>query len=259
VLIGVFSLIPTVRGLYVFAAVMFTVKAIVTYALTEETAQGKIRMHETREQSMLHVLSGYRSVLSELFRIPETLYTIGIMLVINISNLITGSFWAIIVTEKLHIPAQNIAIFPFIKSAIILAFFFLVMPRLNKMHFRAPMVVGFLGFAASQVVLITAPDLGYPSLIMSVFLEACSFAAVGPFVDRLTVLAISAKERARILSIVYVGIILFTSPFGWIAGTLSEVDKAWPFVLNIVLFAMGAILAYMAGSRKSITAETVAA
>jgi uncharacterized membrane protein (DUF485 family) len=72
----------------------------------------------------------------------------------------------------------------------------------------------------------------------------------------MTVLTISAKERARIQSILYVGIILLTSPFGWIAGTLSEIDKAWPFVLNIALFAMGAVLAYVAGSRKSPAAET---
>src|SRR5258706_9780908 len=44
VLIGVFSLIPTVRGLYIFAAIMFAVKAVVTYQMTEETEQGKIRM-----------------------------------------------------------------------------------------------------------------------------------------------------------------------------------------------------------------------
>jgi uncharacterized membrane protein YeaQ/YmgE (transglycosylase-associated protein family) len=68
------------------------------------------------------------------------------------------------------------------------------------------------------------------------------------------VLAISARERARIQSILYVGIILLTSPFGWIAGTLSEINKALPFILNIVLFAMGAVLAYVAGSQKSVAA-----
>ena len=31
ILIGVFSLVPTMRGLYAFAAVMFTLKAVVTY------------------------------------------------------------------------------------------------------------------------------------------------------------------------------------------------------------------------------------
>jgi MFS family permease len=255
VLISTFSLVPTMRGLYLFAAFMFTLKAVVTYWATEETAQGKVRLHETRDQSMFHVLREYKGVLHELLRTPQTLYTAGIMLVISIASLIGGSFWAIIVTEKLHIPAENIAFFPFIKSAITLVFFFVVTPRLNKMHFKVPMVVGFLGFIASQVVLITAPELGYPSLILSGFLEACSFAAVGPLVDRMTVLTISAKERARIQSILSVGIILLTSPFGWIAGTLSEINKDLPFILNAALFAVGAALAYVAGSRKSLAAE----
>jgi MFS family permease len=255
VLISVFSLVPTMRGLYVFAAFMFTLKAVVTYWMTEETAQGTVRLHETRDQSMFHVLSGYKGVLYELLHTPQTLYTAGIMLVISISSLISGNFWAIIVTEKLHIAAESIAVFPFIKSAIMLVFFFVVMPRLKKMHFKTPMVIGFLGFITSQVVLITAPELGYPSLICSVLLEACSFAAVSPLVDQMTVLTISASERARIQSILYVGIILLTSPFGWIAGTLSEINKDLPFILNIVLYAVGAALAYVAGPRKSFEAE----
>jgi MFS family permease len=255
VLIGIFSLVPTLRGLYLFAAIMFTLKAVITYRMTEETAQGKIRLHETREQSVFHILGGYKGVLTELLHTPLTLYTAGIMLVISIFRLISGSFWAIIVTEKLHVPAENVAFFSFIRSFTMLAFFFVVMPRLKKVDFRGPMVVGFLGFIISQVVLITTPEQGYPWLILSVFLEACSFAAVGPLADRMAVLAISARERARIQSILYVGIILLTSPFGWIAGTLSEINKALPFILNIVLFAMGAVLAYVAGSQKSLAAE----
>jgi hypothetical protein len=254
-LISAFSLVPTVRGLYGFAAFMFTLKATVTYLMTQETAQGQVRLHETRDQSVFHVLRGYKGVLYELLHTPRTLYTAGIMLVISVSNLISGSFWAIIVTEKLHIPAKNIALFPFIKSAIMLIFFFVVTPRLKKMHFKMPMVIGFLGFVVSQVVLVTTPELGYPSLVLSVFLEACSVAAVNPFVDQMAVLTISAQERARVQSILSVGIILFTSPFGWIAGTLSEVDKALPFVLNIVLFVGGAVLAYVAGSQRYTVEE----
>jgi len=246
-LIGAFSLVPTMRGLYIFAAVMFTVKAIVTYQLTEETQQGKIRIQETRGQSLWTGLSEYQDIFRELLKTPRTLYTAGIMLVISISALISGSFWSILVTEKLHIPAQNLAIFPFVRSAIILAFFFLVMPQINKQHFKLPMVIGFLGFIASQVILVTAPEKYYGYLLLSVFLEACSFAVVSPLVDRMTVLTIQPKERARILSIIFVGVILFSSPFGWIAGTLSGINKDLPFFLNIALFVMGAILAYTAG------------
>lgn len=245
--IAVFSLVPTMRGLYLFAAVMFTLKALMTYWMTEETAQGRVRLHETRHQSIAGVLGEYRGVVRDLLRAPQTLYTAGLMLVLSIAMLISGSFWSIIVTEKLRVPAQNLALFPFVKSAIILGFFFVVMPRLNRMHFKLPLVAGFLGFIASQALLIVAPDQGYGFLVVSVFLEACSFAAVSPLVDKLLVLTVDPHERARIQSILYVGIIMLTSPFGWIAGTLSAHDKNLPFVLNIGLFVLGAILAYRAG------------
>jgi len=255
VLISTFSLVPTMRGLYLFATVMFTLKAVATYLMTEETAQGAIRLEETRNQSLFHVLTEYKGVLRELLRTPQTLYTAGIMLVISVSTLISSNFWGIIVTEKLHIPAEHIAVFSVVKSAIMLVFFFFVMPRFNKLHFRVPMVVGFIGFAASQVVLIATPDRGYFFLTLSVFLEACSMAVVNPLVDQLTALSISAEERARIHSLLYVGIILLTSPFGWAAGLLSEIDRALPFVLNMLLFAVGAALAHVAGSRERATVE----
>ena len=250
VLIKRYSLIRTLRGFYIFAAAMFTLKAVMTYLVTEETAQGRFRMQETRDQSPFSILGGYKEVFHEVLKTPPTLTIAGIMLVLSIYNLISGSFWAIIVTEKLRIPAENIAIFPFIKTAIMLLLFFAVMPKISKLPFKIPMLVGFFNIIASQVVLITAPELGVASLILSVVLEACSLAALNPLVDQMMVLSISARERARIQSILTTGIILLTAPFGWIAGMLSETNKDLPFILNIGLFVLGAVLVYGSGLRK---------
>lgn len=247
ILIGAYSLVPTMRGLYLFAAVMFTVKAVITYLMTHETRQGVVRLHETRHQSVFHVLGEYRGVLSALLRTPQTLYSAAIMLVLSISSVISGTFWGILVTERLHLPAQNLSLFVFTKAAIVLLFFFFVMPRLHRFRINVPITFGFLGFVASQVLLITAPDGSYVFLMLSVILEACCFAAVNPLVDQVVARTVNAQERARILSILYVTIILLTSPFGWIAGLLSEMNKALPFVLNIALFTIGAVLAYQSG------------
>ena len=258
VFIAAYSLVPTMRGLYFFAAIMFTVKAVVTYQMTEETGQGKVRLHETRHQSLLEVFGGYKGVLSALLHSPQTLYTAALMLVLSISSLVSGSFWSIMVTEKLHVPARYLSIFPFVKSAIMLLFFFVVMPRIGKMHFKLPLVVGFTGFILSQVLLVTAPDQGYFILTISVFLEACCFATVNPLMDRMLVLTVEPKERARIQSMLYVGIILLTSPFGWIAGNLSAINKSLPFILNILLFAAGAVLAALAGKASQARAAAEA-
>jgi MFS family permease len=246
-LVAAFSLVPTVRGLYVFAALMFTLKFVLTYKMTEETAQGKIRMRETQGESVLGMLRGYAVAVRALLRTPQTLYVAGVTLVLSIATLIRGSFWSLLLTEKLHIPAQHVAAFPFVRSAVILAFFFVVMPRIAKVHSALPVVIGFGGFLASQLLLIAAPERGYGVLIASVVLEACSFAAVSPLVDQLLALTIDPMDRARIQSILSVGVIVFTAPFGWIAGVLSERSKDLPFILTIALFALGAALAYMAG------------
>lgn len=259
-LIGRFSMVPTVRGLYVFAAVMFTIKAYITYRMTEETAQGKIRMEETRGQSLFSALAEYRGIFQAVLRTPQTLYTAGIMLIISITNTISGSFWSIIVKEKLLIPEENLGMFQFVRSAVILFFFFVVMPRLNKLHFKLPMSIGFLGFVLSQVILISSPQQSYAFLVANVIMDASCFAAVSPLVDKMVVLTVDPKERARIQSILAVGIILITAPFPWIAGNLSEIDRIYPFVLNIVLFAIGAALAYIAGnvSQKTPVVEPAA-
>src|SRR5690606_24093255 len=158
ILIGVFSFVPTMRGLYIFATGMFTLKAVLTYLWTEETVQGKIRLVETKEQSILHVLSEYKGVFRDLLRSPRTLYTVGIMLVMSITVLVSNNFWSIFVTEKLQIATENLAIFPFIKSAIMLIFYFTVMPKISKVHFKLPMLVGFIGYVFSHLVLVTAPS-----------------------------------------------------------------------------------------------------
>ncbi len=258
-LIDAFTLVPTVRGLYFFAAFMFTTKAVVTYLATQETAQGKIRMHETKNQSFASVFAEYVQVLMSILRNSQTLYTAAIMLIFSIYSLISGSFWGVIVTQKMLFPDSSLAFFQFIRASVMILFFFVVMPRIGKLHFKMPMAFGFLLFLSSQVLLVLVPQQNYWLLGLSVFLEACSLATVNPLIDRLTVLTIDAKERARILSILSVGIILFTSPFGWIAGTLSSLNKDLPFVLNMVLFVIGALLAYKAGqSSQKLAQATVA-
>ena len=114
------------------------------------------------------------------------------------------------------------------------------------MNFKKPLLMGFAFLILSQVVLITVPRMNYLWLVLSVFLEACSAGTVNLFTDKLVVISVDAKERARIMAIIGVVIILFTSPFGWITGSLSEINKVLPFILRIILFAIGGLLTYLA-------------
>jgi hypothetical protein len=56
-----------------------------------------------------------------------------------------------------------------------------------------------------------------------------------------------SHERARISAMVYVALVVLTSPFGWIAGQLSAIDRSLPFALNMGLFVIGAGLVWLIG------------
>lgn len=244
-MINTFTLVPTMRVLYLFAFVLMTTKLISLWFFSTETAQGEIRMHETREQSLFSLIGGYGDVLKQILRTPRTVYTLGILLVMSTAGTIGGTFWAIIVTQKIHIPNQYLALYPFARSIIMMVFFFLAMPRIKEMRFRNPMMIGFISLALSQIILITIPEKSYGLLLLSTFLEACSYATVSTQVDRMTVVTVDPQERARIMALLFLIVIVFTTPFGWIAGRLSEINRTLPFVMDIGLYLIGVLLVYL--------------
>jgi MFS family permease len=259
-LVGKFSLVPTVRGLYVFSLIMMTTKFVVMNVFVTETRQGQIRLDETRGQPLFSLLQGYQDVFGQLLRTPRTLVTLGIMLVMSITMMINGTFWAILVTERLHVPNQAIAIFPFVKSAMMLVFFFFVLPRVGSRVFLKPMLIGLGCYIVGQILLVNIP-ISFPltgvivALVVVALLEACAAALVGPFGDSLVAATIDPAERARIQAILYVIVIVLASPFGWIAGQLSAINKILPFLLNIVLFAIGGALVVLAARLATKTSQ----
>lgn len=245
VLIARFQMVPTIRGVYLFTFFMMTIKVILLYIYSTETKQGKVRLNETQGQNLFTMLKQYGGVLKQLINTPITVLTMFVLLVRSITNLVNGTFWGIMVTERLNIPVENVALFPFIRSAVILILFFVLIPKINKIRIEKPLLLGFLLFASSQFLLILTPEQGYAFLIISTVFEAFSLALLNPVMDSLLVINVDAQERARITAMMHVAVISFTAPFGWIAGILSQTNRMLPFVMNIVLLIIGGILAYI--------------
>jgi Na+/melibiose symporter-like transporter len=240
-----FDLVPAVRGLYLFAFFFLTLKFIILLVYSTETRRGKERINETRGQSIFSLLKEYRGVAGQILRTPATMLTLGLLIVIAICNNVSGTFWAILVTQKLGIPAEQISYFPMVRAVIMLFMFFLITPRINRDRFQNPMLVGFFGLVVSQLLLVMMPPQNYGLLILTAILEAGSIALVNPLVDSLVFFTVEAQERARMVAILYVVVFIFTSPFGWIAGTLSAQEKTYPFLLNLVLYTAGLGLTWL--------------
>lgn len=244
VLIGKFTLIPTIRGLYVLSFVLMTSKFLILNALATETHQGLVRMEATKHESLIVILRGLFPVLRQILSTPATLFTVGLMVLVQTFSVINVTFWSILVTEKLRIPAEHLPLYHFARSMTMLFIFFTIMPKLRSTHVRKPLLFAFSGLIITQIILLGTPIKGYWLLLIATITEGCSVPVVNTLIDKLVVITVDPQERARIMAILYACVIVCTSPFGWIAGQLSEVNRSLPFVLNLGLLSLGAWLTY---------------
>src|SRR5262249_24534444 len=158
------------------------------------------------------------------------------------------NFWGVLFTTKLGFTSSEISTYAAIRSIVMTFSFFVLGPRLTNMHhFRLPLWAGFSAFLVSQLLLVVMPPHAIALLAISVMLEAVASALVSPMTESLLALSMESNERARVSAMVYVALIVVISPFGWIAGQLSALNRSFPFALNMVLFAIGIVLVGIIG------------
>lgn len=242
-----FGLVPAMRALLLFGFVVLAFKALLQWHYSRETERGVQRMAETRGQSFASQLGGYGQVLGELLRSRPILSALSLMLVTTIYGTVNSTFWGVHLTTRLGFPESHIAVFPAVQAAVTTLCFFVIGPRLRDMQrFTLPLWLGFGLYLASQGLLVLMPARSLPLVALSVGLAAVAAALVHPMVDALLSRALESHERARLSALVYAVPLLLTTPFGWIAGRLSAIDRVLPFLLNMVLFVLGAALVWLA-------------
>jgi MFS family permease len=251
-----YGLIAAVRGIYIFGFFMLSAKFIVLYVYSHETVRGVQRMEETRHRSMVSLLSEYRSVFNQLIHSKPILAALSLMVITNIYTTISNNFWGVLFTTKLGFSDSQISTYVAIRSIVMTICFFVIGPRLtNLRRFRLPLWVGFAGFLISQLLLVVMPPHAVILLVISVLLEAVASALVSPMTESLLALSMESNERARVSAMVYVTLIILISPFGWIAGQLSALNRSLPFALNTILFAIGIVLVWFIARPGIIHAE----
>jgi MFS family permease len=243
-----FGLIPAVRGLFIFGFIVLTAKFLTLYLFSHETVRGVQRIQENRHRSLVSLLGEYRSVFSQLLHSRPILAALSLMVITNIYTTISNNFWGVLFTGKLGFSSSQISTYVAIRSIVMTVCFFLIGPRLtNLRRFRLPLWTGFAAFLISQLLLVVTPRHAAFLLVVSVVLEAIASALVSPMTESLLALSMESDERARVSAVVYVALIVLISPFGWIAGQLSALDRSLPFALNTGLFAIGIVLVWLIG------------
>jgi MFS family permease len=253
VLVSSLTLIPAVRLLYINAFVIMTAKLVLLYKLSHETQTGLIRRRETAGKPWRELIGGYKGVMKLMLQSRGMVFAIIISVVVEISVMITSTFWQIIASRRIGVPDALLPMLPMVKSVMAIVFMFTMMGRMEQSKMKNPLIIGFFFSALSSVILVVIPGtnaMGYLLLILSLALEAFGASMLNVLRETLVGLQANEGERSRVLALLQSMVMCISIPFGYICGILSEASRTYPFVLNMVILGLGvaAVLWYF---RKS--------
>ena len=242
-----YTVVPTMRVLYGITFVMMTAKFLILFFTAGETAVGKRRMADTRGVSIFSYLMDSPRVLRSMLRDRRVMLTVGVVACFATVQNVYGTFWPLLVTDKLGIATENLSVFSTLKNILMLLCYFFVAPRIRLDRFERPLLWNLGGLMAVHVLmaLLPAGPWAYSFVLGGVVLEALTLSVLSPLTSSLQMVSAEGEERARIMGWFYALCLAVTSPFGVIAGALSEINRVLPMCLNLALLACG--LGFSAG------------
>lgn len=170
------------------------------------------------------------------------LKVLSVCVILHITNLVSTSFFSLYVTQRLGIADRYLAFFPILNAAVMLFFMIVIQHRLDSVKFRIPMWIGLVLYAGCSILLILTPKRNISLIILYVIVAAVANALVVPRKDALLQLNINPEERARINALIMSFTIAFASPFGYLAGWLSSIDRRLPFMFTFTIFIVAIII-----------------
>src|SRR5665647_3230975 len=131
VLVSQFGLVPAVRILYVNAFIIMTAKIVILYRWSTETEIGCLRRDQTRGVSAWRLLAEYRGVLGIIVASKGTIFSLTIAAIVGAVALVNGTFWQVVISQRLLVPDPLLPFFPMIRSLLSVLFFFTLIPWLT--------------------------------------------------------------------------------------------------------------------------------
>lgn len=240
--VNAYSVVPVVRVLYLLFTVSMIIKMLITLKFCRETKQGKIRRAETKGVSVFQMLGEYRQLIPYLLKDKGALKAVAVSVLLYISNMVNTNFFGLYVTQRLGLSENYLAVFPILNAAVMLVFMVGIQHRMSVAKFKVPLWTGLVLYCAAALVLILSPVNSLVPVLVYVFTAAVAAALVNPRKDALLQLSINAQERARLNALIMASTIALSSPFGYLAGRLSSLDRRLPFIFTIALFILAMLV-----------------
>ena len=237
-----FSVVPTLRVVYFFAFAMMLLKNAILYYKTHETSVAIRRKKETGHINVFARLWDSRGLLKTMLQSEKIRLAIGIMACTLVVKNVTDNFWPLFVTDKLLLPDETLSLFNTVRSLSMLLCTLFLIPRMSVRRFKRPLLAAFSIYIVVDVMYLLLPQGAFAFLVLGTFMEAFALSIIIPMSSSIEASVLDDEERARMLSFSAMLCMLFTAPFGMVAGWLSRIDRALPIALNACILLLAIYL-----------------
>lgn len=242
--VDAYGLVPTMRVFYGIACVFMTMKFLVLYKFSTETQNGLRRMEATKNKSIFRLVWECKDVYLSIIRQKRMLLTLGILATYTLVKTLNNDYWALYLRDVLMIQEGNVSLFITLRSLATLVSIFVIMPKVNHLSIRKPLLASLGCFFAAETLLLLNPGgvLCVPMLILSVILEAMAVCVLTPTTNAMLFINAEEDERARIVGMVHATVCLIVTVFPALIGRLAQISICIPFCINLVAFVVIGVL-----------------
>jgi MFS family permease len=237
-LVNRFTLIPAVRIMYLIAFASMTTMFFMRNKFTYETEISIKKRSENTRINFIESLKEYKEVTKEIFTNKALLILFSIYILNNFQMTMGRTYLSIYLVDALKLNKALISIFPAISSIAMLLLLFLVMPRFKEENSNRYMVVGFIASMLASLILVSTPPHNVVWVTISTIMTGIGSMLANPYLEATMANSIADDDRAKILAILTVLILVFVSPSGIVGGWTYTINPRIPFLLIALAFLM---------------------
>lgn len=256
-LVSQFTLIPAVRIMYIIAAISMSIMIIARHFATHETEIGKRKKEENAQMKMVDQLRDYVKTVRSIYDNHSLFIIFIVYILFHFYMTLQNTFLSIYLVDYLGFSTTTIAFFPAISSVCMLLLMIFVIPKFKDKYNNSYMMLGFLITIVANILLIAIAPWNIYVVILCTIFSAAGLLLSNPYLETAVANAIADHERAKMLSILQVLVLIFISPAGIIGGLTYRIDPRIPFLLIIISLTVQWLLIYYVHRRekRSISKE----
>lgn len=236
-LVQTYSIVPAMRGIYVFTILSVSTGLLIRLFLVRETSVGE-RLHQAGRAASESLVAQHRRALSFLARHRD----LGVLSSMQALVQFSWSLWTPFAPQYftddagLGIDVRTISFVPVVSSAVMGIVLLWVIPRVSYRSHRKVMIAGAGASAVGVLSLTVSPGNSVALLLAFSSVWALGIAMFGPI--RQTAWANLAPDAARasLLSTTATLSYAFAAPAGALGGWLYTLNTRAPFALLFLVY-----------------------